>query len=112
MNLRLTVIVPVYQRGLMTWHPDRSRNKPLPAGSPEAKERNKRLAEVRSYANPGTRVRVLQTWTCDDTDGTHTYWEIEVIEGPALGYTCWVDEDEAEPIPALEQLAECADETL
>lgn len=108
MNLRLTVIVPVYPPGVMAWHPDSRRNQSWPADSLEAQKRSQKLAEARSWANPGTRVRVLQMWT----DDPHSYWEIEVIEGPSRGLTTWVDEDEVEPIPALEQLAEAADEAL
>ena len=109
MNLRLTVIVPVYPPKVMDWHPDRRRNASVRADSAEALAGVKRLAEVRHFVEPGTRVRVLQTWAGDPP---HSNWEIEVIEGHSRGYTSWVDEDEAEPIPALEQLAECADETL
>ncbi len=108
MNLRLRVIVPVYPPGVMTWHPDNRRRKALPAGSSMAMWNIKRLDSARCWVGPGTRVRVLQTWT----DDPHSYWEIEVIEGPSRGLTTWVDEDEAEPLPALEQLAEAADEAL
>ena len=109
MNLRLRVIVPVYPPGLMDWHPDRLRTGSCESGSAEAIASIKRLGAARAYAPAGTRVRVLDTWM---EDPPHSYWEIEVIEGTAKGYTCWVDEDEAEPLPALEQLAEAADEIL